>query len=133
VRPTSPAGFIVFRKTLAALTIRSKFSLPMIAAAGIAMISNPNRRMPLTTVFTLVGQPVAATSKVPAGMIKPRSNNAMPSFRRMLAFIARPPRSDVQARLPTRAECDTEIEVVGEHTMNAVSYVLRAAMLASVA
>src|SRR5262249_31428935 len=54
----------------------------MSATAGISMISKPNRRMPLTTVFTAIGQSVAATSSVPAGITRPRIRRATPNFRR---------------------------------------------------
>src|SRR5215831_17934371 len=73
--------------------MRSKLSLPMSATAGISMISKPNRRMPLTTVFTAIGQSVAATSSVPAGITRPRIRRATPtsggcrrSFRLSFAF-----------------------------------------------
>src|SRR5262249_9899468 len=68
--------------------MRSKLSLPMSATAGISTISKPNRRMPLTTVFTATGQSVAATRSVPAGITKPRMRRATPNFRRVEALIS---------------------------------------------
>jgi hypothetical protein len=47
------------------------------------MISKPNRRMLLSTVFTATGQSVIATKSVPAGMMRPRMSKATPNFRRV--------------------------------------------------
>jgi hypothetical protein len=85
--PTPPAGLSVLRNRIAAAQIRSKLSLPMSAMAGITMISKPNRRMLLSTVFTAIGKSVATTASVPAGMMRPRMSRATPNFRRVSGLI----------------------------------------------
>ena len=68
---------------MAPAQMRSKLSLPISATAGMIMISKPNRRMLLSTVFTARGQSVAATASVPAGMMSPRMRSATPNFSRV--------------------------------------------------
>jgi hypothetical protein len=80
---TPPAGLSVLRRRIAPAQMRSKLSLPISATAGIIMISKPNRRMLLSTVFTATGQSVIATKSVPAGMMRPRMSKATPNFRRV--------------------------------------------------
>lgn len=70
--------------------MRSKLSFPISAIAGTSTISKPNRRMLLTTVFTAIGQSVAATRSAPAGMIRPRIRRATPNFRRGGAHLHSP-------------------------------------------
>src|SRR5437588_2061619 len=71
--------------------MRSKLSLPINATAGMIMISKPNRRMLLSTVFTASGQFVPATASVPAGMMRPRMSRATPNFRRVSGLMRLPP------------------------------------------
>src|SRR5262249_29622138 len=89
--PTPPAGLSVLSSRIAPAQMRLKLSLPISATAGMSTISKPNRRTPLTTVFTATGQSVAATRSVPAGMTRPRIRRATPNFRRVSALIFDPP------------------------------------------
>jgi hypothetical protein len=86
-RPDVSSWLEIADAALSLATIRAKFSLPMMATAGIAAISRPHSRMPVTADFKIGGQSVSKMNTAPSGRTAPTTSNTTPIPSRRLGLI----------------------------------------------